>query len=114
MFQATSGDDVHQSLSRKRSHAIRDYCEFVEISPGNLTLRIPLPVNVFEQVKVRMENEVQAFKQEVRGTVRSSVTEEDVFTRLEIELLTRLCSFDLTALENAGVRDKPVKGPVWI
>ncbi len=88
--------------------------DFEEISAGSICLRLPLPVNVFEQVKVHFENEVQGFEQELRGTVRSSVTDESVFTRLEIELFNRLSSFDLSALENAGLYDKPVKGPVWM
>ncbi|QDU43582.1 HDOD domain protein [Symmachiella dynata] len=89
-------------------------CEFENISPSHIELRLPLPVSMFEQVKVHLHNEVQAFDSVLRGTVRETFEDDTVFSRLDIELHNRISSFDLTALENAGLRDKPVKGPVWI
>ncbi len=89
-------------------------CEFENISPGHIELRLPLPVSTFEQVKVHLHNDVQAFDSVLRGTVRETFDDDNVFSRLDIELHNRISSFDLTALENAGLRDKPVKGPVWI
>jgi len=89
-------------------------CEFENISPSQIELRLPLPVSTFEQVKVHLHNEVQAFESVLRGTVRETFDDDNVFSRLDIELHNRISSFELTALENAGLRDKPVKGPVWI
>ncbi len=89
-------------------------CEFESISASSIELRLPLPVSVYEQVKIQLHNKVQAFESVLRGTVRESVNEDGVFSRLDIELHNRISTFDLAALENAGLRDKPVTGPVWI
>lgn len=88
--------------------------EFDDITAGSLTIRLLLPLGTYEQVKVQIENEVQGFSCELRGTVRSSEVIDGRGCRAEIELLRRLSSFDLSALGNAGLQDKPVNGPVWM
>ena len=89
-------------------------CEFTGISASNIRLRIPLPVNMFEQIKIQLRNKVQGFSMDLRGAVRESTAVDGIFTDLDIELNNRLSSFDISALENAGLHDDPVKGPVWM
>lgn len=88
--------------------------EFDDISASDLVLRLPMPVGTYEQVKIEIRNKVQGFSQDLRGTVRSSEVIDGSRCLVKIELLRRLSSFDLTALDKAGLRDPAIQGSVWM
>ena len=66
------------------------------VSTGGLGLTIETELQLGEQIKVRLSNEIQRFKKEVRGTVRRVTPTDEAAFFCGIELFTRLTPLEVS------------------
>ena len=68
------------------------------VSLGGLGLDSEEPLELNEQVKIQLRNDIQRFQKEVRGVVRHVTYMEDGVVRIGIELMLRLTPLEVGLL----------------
>jgi hypothetical protein len=84
------------------------------VSTGGLALSIETELQLGEQIKIRLSNEIQRFNKEVRGTVRRvSPTDEATFF-CGVELATRLTPLEVSYASKNVIAHPDSDGPLWM
>lgn len=84
------------------------------VSVGGVGFSIETELEIDEQIKIRLVNQIQRFEKEVRGKVRRvSPTKEGTFF-CGVELYTRLTPLDITLVRTNIVAHPDNDGPLWI
>jgi hypothetical protein len=73
-----------------------------------------ISVELMEQVKIRLQNDVQRFDREVRGVVRHISPLEDGQYRVGIELMARLTPLEVSLLKIAPIAGECEGRPTWV
>ena len=86
------------------------------ISATSLGIVSSVPLKVGEQLKVRLRNDVQRFRAELRGAVRKVKPAPGTNGGwwITIEIFTRLMPLDVMMLRRAGVADVVTTGRIWV
>lgn len=84
-----------------------------DVSVGGIGLLMDEPLQINEQVKIRLHNEVQRFEKEVRGIVRHATLREDGRYHNGVELLLRLTPLEVSLLR-MGMAGESSQGPQWM
>lgn len=84
-----------------------------DVSVGGIGLLMDEPLQINEQVKIRLHNEVQRFEKEVRGIVRHATAREDGRYHNGVELLLRLTPLEVSLLR-MGMAGESSQGPQWM
>ena len=84
------------------------------VSLGGLGLEAEEPLELNEQVKIQLRNDVQRFEKEVRGIVRHVTWLENGVIRIGIELLLRLTPLEVSMLR-MGIKSEDGKDTTqWV
>ena len=67
-----------------------------------------------EQIKIRLSNEIQKFKKEVRGTVRRVTPTDEGAFYCGVELNTRLTPLEVSFARISIVDHPENDGPLWV
>ena len=84
------------------------------VSLAGLGLWLDMPLNINEQVKVRVRNDVQRIEKEMRGVVRHVTPRENFSYLIGIELHSRLTPLEVQLLRMGIPRDGDDAGPLWV
>ena len=84
------------------------------ISATSLGINSAVPLRMGEQLKIRLRNDIQRFKAELRGAVRKVKPAPDGGWLITIEIFTRLMPLDVMMLRRAGVADVVSNGRIWV
>ncbi len=85
-----------------------------DVSPAGLGLSMTAPLEIGEQIKIRLNNDVQKIEREVRGAVRHATPQDDGTFRVGVELFSRLTPLDVLLLR-MGIRDDSEEGSkIWV
>lgn len=88
--------------------------KLLELSVAGIGLVSSARIEMNEQVRVCLQNDIQRIKQEVRGVVRwMSPTTEGEF-RVGIELSARLSPNDLLSLTRVGTTSETGAARIWM
>jgi len=90
------------------------HAKLKDLSVGGLGIIIQTPLDVNEQVKLTLTNEIQRVRKETRGTVRHVTSLEDGSYQIGIELTTRLTSMEVSLLRMAFPHDETSGEQVWM
>lgn len=85
-----------------------------KINASSLSIISPVPLRVGEQIKIKLQNDVQRFMSELRGVARRLAPTEDDKFLVGIELFSRLMPLDVMMLRRAGVADVSYAGKIWV
>jgi hypothetical protein len=69
------------------------------VSTTGIGIRAPIPLEINEQVKLRLRNEVQRFEKDARGTVRHCTAASEQEYLVGIELIVRLTPLEVSFLK---------------
>lgn len=84
------------------------------VSLGGLGLDMATPLDLNEQVKIQLRNDIQRFQKEVRGVVRHVTEVQDGVVRVGIELLLRLTPLEVGLLR-MGIKSEGAQGRLrWL
>ena len=83
------------------------------VPTGGLGLTIETELQLGEQIKVRLSNEIQRFKKEVRGKVRRVTPTDEAAFYCGIELYTRLTPLEVSYAKTSIVSHPDSDGPLW-
>ena len=78
------------------------------VSLGGLGIDAEEPLELNEQVKIQLRNDIQRFEKEVRGIVRHVTYLEEGVIRIGIELLLRLTPLEVSMLR-MGIKSEDGK-----
>ena len=84
------------------------------VSLGGLGLDLPEPLQLNEQVKIQLRNDVQRFQKEVRGVVRHVTYLQEGVVRVGIELLLRLTPLEVGLLRMGIKADGERSTTQWV
>lgn len=87
--------------------------ELIDVSAGGLRVLLETELNVGEQLKVRLKNEIERFEKEVRGIVRRATPTEDGRFDCGVELYTRLTPLEVS-LARVNTDSDVDDGPKWV
>ena len=83
------------------------------LSAGGLGLRLRVPLDPGEQVKVVVRNQIQRIEKEVRGIVRHVTPDGEDFL-VGVELCSRLTPLEVGLLRMGLPTDPHGSGPTWV
>ena len=83
------------------------------VSLGGLGLDSEEPLELNEQVKIQLRNDIQRFQKEVRGVVRHVTYMEDGVVRIGIELMLRLTPLEVGLLR-MGIKPEGEPASQWV
>jgi hypothetical protein len=85
-----------------------------DVSPASLGIRMKTALEVNEQIKIQLRNDIQRFDKEVRGRVKHVMLADDGEYHVGIELYQRLTPLEV-ALLKMGIRDGPQANElIWL
>ena len=85
-----------------------------DVSSVGLGLSMTAPLDINEQVKIQLKNDVQKVAKEVRGVVRHATQRDDGTFQVGVELFSRLTPLEVLLLR-MGIRDdSQEKGKIWM
>ena len=90
------------------------HAELRDISVTGLGIVMQTSLDVNEQVKLTLTNEIQRVKKEARGTVRHVTSLEDGSYQIGIELTARLTPMEVSLLKMAIPRDETTGEQLWL
>lgn len=85
----------------------------LDVSCEGLGFIIEEPLEVGEQIKIRVRNDIQRFEKEVRGIVRRVIDGQDGGFQIGVELRCRLTPLDVSMLRS-GLIAAGGAGPVCV
>ena len=85
-----------------------------DVSVAGVGIYTPMSLEVGEQVKVRLRNDVQRFEKEVRGTVQHCTPTSEGLSYIGIALMTRLTPLEVSLLRMGLAKDSSGSQPKWI
>ena len=84
------------------------------VSLTGLGLMMQEPLNLNEQIKIRVRNEIQRVQKEIRGIVRHVTAREDAGWYVGVELYSRLTPLEVGLLRMGLKRDLEAGNPLWM
>ena len=84
------------------------------VSLGGLGIDAEEPLELNEQVKIQLRNDVQRFEKEVRGIVRHVTWLENGVIRIGIELLLRLTPLEVSMLRMGIKSEDSEQATRWV
>ena len=85
--------------------------ELAEVGISGIVLVLDEPMNLGEQIKITLINDLQKVRKEVRGAVRQVTLLDDGRHQVAVELFTRLTPLEMSLLKMGLNRKKA--GPEW-
>lgn len=106
-----------ETLILRDNDVMRDglHVSLVNISAGGISVISSVPLRTREQIKIRLRNDIQRFRAELRGVVRwvQPTPGEQFLTG--IEFYSRLMPLDVMMFRRAGVADAfDAASRVWV
>ncbi len=88
----------------------------IDISVVGVGIVLPEPLEVGEQIKMRLKNEIQRFERETRGFVRHVTPRDDGTFQIGVSLQLRLTPFEVSLLKLAspGGDDNVENSSDWV
>ena len=72
----------------------------LDVSCDGLGFVIDEPLEIGEQIKIRVRNDIQRFEKEIRGIVRRVIVDEEGGYQIGVELRCRLTPLDVSMLRS--------------
>jgi hypothetical protein len=109
-----AGKAVVHVIRERDPARTRSPAKLLDLSIAGIGLLTAVQIEVNDQVRVRLQNDIQRISKEVRGTVRWMAPTAEGEFRLGIELSPRLSANDLMALTRVGKNFGTGTGKVWM
>jgi hypothetical protein len=86
----------------------------INVSVGGLAIRLESELELGEQIKIEIRNDLQRFQKQVRGVIRHTRKAAGSGVVAGIELYLRLTPLEVSLLTSRTPEDESSTEPIWV